>query len=117
MDFGNHEVEPSEDHKGTPVIGILEHTFEIVAVDLENYPECVMNDGRLDKNLMFDLRDETNGLILAYLIDKDSTDSNGLKLFTNPSEHGLAIIIVLSKSETGADLRREYIVLEGVDYD
>ncbi len=119
MNFGNHEVGTVNrgPYKGTPVIGILEHTFEIVAVDLENYPECVMNDGRLDKNLMFDLRDETNGLILAYLIDKDSTDSNGLKLFTNPSEHGLAIIIVLPKSETGADLRREYIVLDGVDYD
>ena len=119
IQFGNHEIGTINrgPYKGTPVIGILEHTFEIVAVDLENYPECVMNNGRLDKNLMFDLRDETNGLILAYLIDKDSTDSNGLKLFTNPSQHGLAIIIVLPKSENGANLRREYIVLDGVDYD
>jgi len=119
IQFGGSEVGTISrgPYKGTPVIGILEHTFEIVAVDLDEYPNCVMNNGRLDKNIMFNIRTEQNGLILAYLIDKDSSDSNGLKLFTNPSQHGLAIIIVLPNSEAGSMLRRDYIVLAGVDYD
>ena len=78
--------------KGTPQIGILEHTFEILGVDLDGYPDSVTDDdGKWNKDEMWRLRGVDQPLLLIYMIDKRSRDVSGKPLFTDQSQHGLAV--------------------------
>jgi len=105
--------------KGTPQIGILEHTFEILGVDMEGYPESVTDDdGKWSQGReMWKLRGVDEPLLLIYMIDKGSKSETGKPLFTDGSQHGMAIILVLPFSNAAASLRREYRVVGGIRYD
>jgi hypothetical protein len=105
--------------KGTPQIGILEHTFEIFGIDIDGFPGSVLDeDKRWNRgHLMWLKRKVDEPLLLVYLIDKDSKNDLGKPLFEDNSEHGMAMAIVFPRSNTGPDLRRDYLVVAGVAYD
>ena len=106
--------------KGTPQIGILEHTFEIFGIDIDGYPDSVTDeDGKWNKGQkMWPKRGVDEPLLLVYLIDKGSKNtSSGKPLFADDSEHGMAITMVIPRSNRAADLRKTFVVVAGVAYD
>ena len=76
-------------------------------------------DGKWNKGeKMWPKRGVNKPLLLVYLIDRGSKNTtSGKSLFVDDSEHGMAITMVIPRSHMAADLRKEFVVVAGVDYD
>ena len=88
----------------TNKIGIVRKPFDI-SVDLPGGPDNYKNEkGKHDYNKSYSTRTKDNGLVIIYLIDKDSDTKKGTtqKLFREDEEavHVVALTLVLPRSDT-----------------
>jgi hypothetical protein len=101
----------------TNKIGIVRKPFDI-SVDLPGGPNNYKNEkGKHDYNRSYSTRTKDNGLLIIYLIDKDSDTKKGTtqKLFGDEDEavHVVALTLVLPRTDTAQSVN--YVSAPGVD--